>query len=366
MKRSPVILTYKYRLKDSSARKALQRHAFSVNQVWNFCVETQRKTERLWKYGAANVPWLSHYDLIKLTKGSSRDLGIHAQTIQVVCHRFTLARTMKRRSPVFRASGGTRRAFGWVPFQMQSRQIDGNSVTYYGKRYRFFGQKRRPLPATVKGGWFVEDARGRWYVCFQVEVQANRPTGVGEIGIDLGLKTLATISDGEKIVNFQHFRRYQVALATASRAGNKKRVQALHAKIANARKDQHHKATTKIARENRLIIVGDVSASKLKKTRMAKSVSDAGWSHFRTMLAYKAILHRAEFKIADERWTSQVCSRCGVISDSSPKGRSALGIREWECSGCGAVHDRDVNAAINILAVGRSAPPHADESRRAA
>lgn len=203
-------------------------------------------------------------------------------------------------------------------------------------------------------------------MCLQVDAEADQIAGSSQVGVDLGLKTLAVLSTGEKIVNLQHYRRYQDALARAQRAGNKKRVQAIHAKIVNVRKDQHHKATTKIARENRLIIVGDVSADGLAKTRMAKSVLDASWSQFRTMLAYKAKLHRAEFKIVSERWTSQMCSSCGVIPDSSPKGMGALGIRQWECSGCGAIHDRDINAAINILAVGRSAPPHADESRRAA
>lgn len=360
-----MILTYKYRLKDRSARKTLRRHAWAVNQVWNFCVETQRKTERLWKTGSANAPWLSTYDLHRLTSGSSTELGISAQSINEVCRYFTKARSQKRQSPSFRASGGSRRARGWVPFREGCRQIVGNSIVYRGKRFRFW-EGRRQLPATAKGGHFTEDARGLWHVCFHVEVEACRTTGVSEVGIDLGLKTLATLSTGEKIVNLQSYRHYQEALARAQRAGNKKRVAAIHAKIANARKDQHHKVTTKIARENRLIVVGDVSGARLAKTRMAKSVLDAGWSQFRTMLEYKARLHRAEFVIADERRTSQTCSRCGVIPDSSPKGMGALGIRQWECSGCGAVHDRDVNAAINILTVGRSAPPHADESRRAA
>ena len=95
--------------------------------------------------------------------------------------------------------------------------------------------------------------------------------------------------------------------------------------------------------------------------KMAKSVSDVGWSMFRTMLHYKASMHGATFIEADERFTSQLCSECGSIS--GPKGIAQLGIRRWECSECGASHDRDVNAARNILRAGQSTLPHADESR---
>jgi transposase len=104
-----------------------------------------------------------------------------------------------------------------------------------------------------------------------------------------------------------------------------------------------------------------VSAAKLAKTRMAKSVLDAGWTTFRNQLRYKASRHGARYIETDERWTSQTCSCCGVIPDSSPKGMGALGVRHWECSDCGATHDRDVNAALNILRVGRERPPPAVE-----
>lgn len=360
-----MILTYKYRLKDRSARKTLLRHAWAANQVWNFCVETQRKSQRLWKQGSANARWLSNYELQKLAAGSSKELGLHSKSIGEICRFFSNARDERRAAPAFRVSGGSRRSLGWVPFRSsdpRGLQIDGNSVTYLGKRYRFFGAHRRILPAVVKNGSFKQDARGRWYVCFAVDVEANRLTGGGEIGIDLGLKTLAVTSEGEEVVHLRHYRHYQEALAKAQRAGNKKRVAAIHAKIANARKDHHHKATTKIARENKLIVVGDVSVAKLRKTRMAKSVLDAGWSQFKTMLEYKAGLHRATFEVVNESWTSVSCSSCGARS--GPQGQKGLRIREWVCEVCGSVHDRDINAAKNILAL--SAQRRGDESRRAA
>lgn len=181
------------------------------------------------------------------------------------------------------------------------------------------------------------------------------------------MKTLATCSDGEKIQNPTAYRALEAKLATAQRAGKRSRAKAIHTEITNQRKDHLHKASAMLADANRLIIVGNVNAAGLAKTRMAKSVLDAGWSMFRSMLRYKASRHGATFLEVDERFTTQTCSLCGdCASNGRPKGIAGLGIREWRCSSCGASHDRDVNAARNILALGRSAAPRVDESRRVA
>jgi putative transposase len=357
-----MILSYRYRLKDRSAKKILRQHAIAVNQVWNYANAVQKRAQDRYAAGSRSK-WPSHFDLTYLTSGSSKELGIHAQTVGEVCKQFAKNRDRTKRFCKFRVSFGPKRSLGWIPFRKQSRQVDGNSVSYMGRKFRFFGLSRRPLPENAKGGAFVEDARGRWYVTFQCEVE-HKPAGAGQIGIDLGLKTLATCSDGQTVPAMQHYRRYQAALAVAQRAGNRRRVKAIHAKIANARRDQAHKATTKIARENSFIAVGNVSASQLKRTRMAKSISDAGWFTFRQQLEYKASRHQAVCVVADERFTSVTCSECGSLS--GPKGQKGLRIRHWDCSECGASHDRDVNAAKNILRVGLSNQPHADESREIA
>lgn len=346
-------LLYKYRIKGVAAMKILQQHAYACNQVWNWCVAQQRDLEARYRAGAPKRRWLSHFDLAAECRGVGRELGIHQQTVQGVCEQFAVSRDRFGRSPKFRVSGGARRSLGWVPFQKQSRQLSNNSITYLGHTFRWFGSKRRPLPESATGGCFVEDALGHWYVCFYVEVY-DLPTGAGSVGIDLGLKTLATLSDGSKVDNHRPFRSLHQKLATAQRAKNKRRARAIHAKIANKRRDHLHKESCRIARENALIAVGNVNSSKLMKTRFAKSVSDAGWSMFRNMLRYKASRHGATYMDIDERFTTQVCSSCGVIPSSSPKGMGALGIRSWECSECGSVHDRDVNAAKNILRIALS------------
>jgi len=248
-----------------------------------------------------------------------------------------------------------------VPFHPQGRQVAGNSITYLGRRFRFFGSKRRPVPEGAKGGFFVEDAKGRWWVCFHVQADCA-PASLGEVGIDLGLKALATTSDGEVIENPRHLAQYAEKLAVAQRAKNKRRAAAIHFKIGNCRRDHHHKVSTRLAREYAFIAVGDVNAKRLAKTRMAKSVLDAGWSSFRNMLRYKA----AHFVEVDERFTTQTCSSCGALPPERPRGIAGLGIRAWDCSACGASHDRDVNAALNILALGRSVAPPVEESREIA
>lgn len=352
-----MILVYKYRLKDRNASKTLTRQAWACNQVFNWCVAQHRDTLDRYQLGAAKRQWLSAFDLAKQCQGVGRELGIHQQTVQVICEQWS-----RNRSTKFRSSFGGKRALGWVPFQRQSRQVDSNSITYLGRKFRWFGNKRRPLPENAKGGAFVEDALGRWYVTFHLEAAERKVAGDGEIGIDLGLKSFATLSTGQVIENPRHLVSWAERLATAQRAGDKRRAKAIHARISNARRDFHHKLSTRLSREYALIAVGDVNAKNLAKTRMAKSVLDAGWSIFRNMLAYKA----GTFVKVDEKFTTQTCSCCGALPPERPKGIAGLGIREWECSECGASHDRDVNAARNILALGRSVTPLVEECRRAA
>ena len=130
-----MILTYKYRIKDRTARKVLRRYAVGVNQVWNYCNAVQRDIETRYRAGAPKRRWPSHFDLIRLCKGTGKELGIQQQTVGLVCAQFAQSRTKAKHSLRFRVSGGPRRSLGWVPFQRQSRRIDGNSVIYLGKRY---------------------------------------------------------------------------------------------------------------------------------------------------------------------------------------------------------------------------------------
>jgi putative transposase len=353
-----VKLSFRFRIKDATVGRHLSRHAWASNQVWNYCCSIQREAARR-RRGGSSCSWPTAFDLINLCAASSKLLGLNASTISSICRQFAVSRDAHGGCPRFRSSRGPRRSLGWVPFGGRYVQVDGDSIFYLKRRFRFW--KSQDIQGVLKAGCFTQDARGRWYVVLQCEVDTSLPTGSGEVGIDLGLKTTATLSDGTVVPALRLYRRYQDALAIQARAGNRRRVRAIYAKIANARRHQLHEASARIASANSLIVVGNVSPSKLAKTKMAKSVFDAGWTILRSQLRYKASRHGAVYLEVDERFTSQTCSACGCIPASSPKGRGALGIRRWECCGCGAVHDRDVNAATNILIAGAERRPPAAE-----
>ena len=202
-----------------------------------------------------------------------------------------------------------------------------------------------------RSGCFVEDARGRWYFCAVVDVEERQSEGQFSVGIDLGCKEAATDSTGFKLIG-REYRRLEEKLGKAQRAKKKKRVKNIHAKIKNRRQDASHKYTTKLVKDNAAIFVGNVSSQKLTKTKMAKSVLDAGWGQLKTMLEYKCAHAGVVFEEIDEAYTTQTCSSCGAKPPERPKGIAGLGIREWQCSECGVTHDRDINAAKNILALG--------------
>jgi len=326
--------------------RELERQTRQVNTVWNFCNETH-ETARRW-----DRCWPSDYDLINLTAGSSHELGLHSDTVQAICKQWAVSRDTHRKRPKWRASRGPKKALGWIPFQCaRPIKIEGDTVVFLKKRYRFWNSRK--LEGEIKSGSFAQDRRGRWYINLQCEVAEKQDCGPGEVGIDLGLKTLATLSTGEKIENQRHLSQYAEKLAIAQRAGHKDRARAISAKIANRRKHENHVVALRIVRENKLIAVGGVNASALAQTSMAKSVLDAGWSQLRGFLRYKAVRHGATYVEVNEYGSTQSCSGCGAVG--GPKGIAALGVRDWVCAECGVVHDRDVNAAINHLVSGRNA-----------
>lgn len=342
-----VILTYRYRVKDATSGKRLDAMARAVNFVWNYCGGIHNDSRRL------NRHWPSGFDLIKLTSGASKELGLHSDTVQAVCKQFAASRDKAKRRPKWRASRGPKRALGWVPFQCaRPLKIAGDIVTFLGQRYRLW--LSRPIPADIRSGSFSQDAAGRWYLNLTCEVPEDQSAGIGEVGIDLGLKDLAALSTGEKIVNPRHVRKAAAKLARAQRAGRKALARKIHRKVAAQRRHFLHVTSTRIARENALVCVGDVNSAALARTKMAKSVLDAGWSAFRSMLRYKAMRHGAVFVEANERYSTQTCSCCGSRA-GSPRGVKGLRVRSWSCDGCGVLHDRDTNAARNILRSGRNA-----------
>ncbi|MBY0241206.1 MAG: transposase [Burkholderiaceae bacterium] len=337
-------LVYRYRVK--SLTGLLNQQARRVNLVWNFCNDRQKDALRF------NRRWHTGFDLINLTTGCSKELGLHSGTINDVCQQYAKSRKQLNK-PYLRYRG--RKSLGWVPLKGRELKREGNAFRFVGNTFRVFYSRPLPEGKIVDGTNFSRDRRGNWFLNIVLEL-AEPPVrgGVQRVGIDLGLHDLATLTTGERIPAPGFYREAEPALAIAQRAHKKRRVQAIHAKTANRRQDFLHKLSTRLVGEFDHIVVGNVNAAGLAKTSMAKSVLDAGWTTLRTQLAYKAVKHGAMFQEVDERFTTQICSNCGAKPDSRPKGIADLGIREWQCSDCGVVHDRDLNAAINILRRGRA------------
>jgi putative transposase len=224
----------------------------------------------------------------------------------------------------------------------------------------------RPLPEGAKPTTVTvsRDSAGRWFVCLLCEDPSVRPLAMTctAVGIDVGLDHLFTLSTGEKIANPRHERRDRERLAKAQRELSRKakgdganrqkarqEVAKIHARIADRRRDVLHKLTTRLVRENQTLVIEDLTVRSMVKNRsMSRAISDAAWAQFRNLLEYKATWYGREVIAVDRFFpSSKLCSHCGTLQPEMP-----LGVRTWMCGSCGTVHDRDVNAAKNVLAAG--------------
>lgn len=337
--------TLQVRVKDKHA-PILRAMARDVNTVWNHINEISQKAIQ------DRHQFLSGYDLQKLVAGFAQCEGVtlRAGTPNSVCLEYATRRRQFKKSRLnWRVSNrkSPKYSLGWVPVRADTIKYQGGQIRYAGHAFSLwdsYGLKDYELRA----GSFSEDARGRWYFNVAVHVPATRTASTAALGIDLGLKTAVTASDGQTF-DGRLYRASEAKLAQAQRARKKRLVRTIHAKVKNQRKDGLHKFSTKLVKENAAIFVGDVSSTKLLKTKMAKSTQDAGWGMFKTMLEYKSHQAGIIFGVVSEAYSTQTCSQCGSIE--GPKGVAGLGVRQWQCS-CGSQNDRDVNAAKNIARAG--------------
>jgi putative transposase len=211
----------------------------------------------------------------------------------------------------------------------------------------------------------ARESDGRWYVTFMIDGDGPEPlpeTGRA-VGVDLGVKDLAVTSDGERITNPRHLERkarnlgrYQRRMArcrkgSANRARAKAKVARAHRKVGDARRDFLHRASTRLVRGNDLIVIEDLAVRNMVRNRkLARAISDCGWGEFRRQLEYKCERYGRQLVVID-RWypSSKTCSACGHLLAAL-----SLGTRTWQCPSCGIRHDRDINAAKNILAAGQA------------
>ena len=225
-----------------------------------------------------------------------------------------------------------------------------------------------PRAAKVTTVTVSKDAAGRYFVSMLCDdTVAPKPDAASRVGIDLGLTHFATLSTGEKVAAPNTFRKHEAKLAklqrrltkkqkgSARRAKAKRKVARLHAKVADARRDFLHKLSTRLINENQVIAIESLAVSNMQKNRcLAKSISDASWSEFVRQLEYKAQWYGRTL-IGIDRWypSSKRCSDCGHTVSKLP-----LSVREWVCPECGTIHDRDTNAARNVLAAGLAVSAH--------
>jgi putative transposase len=284
--RPSAIRVLRLRVKDKHAAW-LGGLAREVNMVFNYCNELSVKVfERERRF-------LSGFDFWPFLKGATRgDCALHlpVQAVQQIAEEYARRRRQYRKIRLaWRKSGGARRSLGWIPFKVRTIRYRGGQI-YFAGRWLSLWDSYGLGSFELRAGNFSEDSRGRWYlnVCVPRAPpdERNKPS-VSSI-LDRSVPSLGI----------------DLGLSTF--------------------------------------------ASALAKTRQAKSVFDAGWSAFRTMLLYKCADAGVWFAEVDEAFSTQTCSRCN--SRAGPKGRKDLGIRGWQCPVCEAIHDRNVNAAHNILA----------------
>ncbi|MEV0398752.1 RNA-guided endonuclease TnpB family protein [Actinoallomurus sp. NPDC050550] len=311
---------------------------------------------------AALTAWKKTEDLAFLSEVSSVPLQQtlrhqHAAFVNFFAGRAKYPRFKNRNSR--QSAHYTRSAFRMKDGELQLAK----TTTPLGFVWSFEGVDLAALNPTMVV--ISRDTDGRWYVTFAVDTDAPEPMEAAghAIGIDLGVKDFAVTSDGERIANRRHLERkarnlarYQRRMARRERGSMNRRkakakVARAHRKVRNARDDFLHRTSTNLVRRADVIVIEDLAVKSMVKNRMlARAISDAGWGEFRRQLEYKAERAGRALVVID-RWypSSKTCSACGhLLAELS------LSTRRWTCPGCRTRHDRDINAAKNILAAGRA------------
>ena len=366
-------LRYNYRLYPAPRqREALARAFGCARVVFNDALAARQDAH------AAGRPYLTDGELsARLTAAKATPDRAWLGEVSAVVLQQALADLNAAYRNFFASAAGTRKGPRAGPPRFRSRK-DRRQAIRFTRNARFAvtpgGKLRLPkigdiavrwsrdLPAEPSSVTVIMDAAGRYFASFVVQAAGDPlPESGVETGIDLGLTHFAVLSDGRKVASPRFLRRAERRLRKAQRNLSRKapgssnrgkaraRVARVHARVADARRDWLHKESTRIIRDSQAVYVEDLCVAGLGRTRLAKSVHDAGWSAFTAMLEYKAQRHGRTFaRTGRFEPTSQVCSACGTKDGPKP-----LGVRTWTCTACGTVHDRDVNAARNILALGR-------------
>ncbi|MFI5878834.1 RNA-guided endonuclease InsQ/TnpB family protein [Streptomyces sp. NPDC051554] len=356
---------FKYRFYPTGEQAAeLSRTFGCVRLVYNKALEERTRAwcgeQRRVSYvqsSAALTQWKKTEELAFLAEVSSVPLQQALRHLQTAFGNFFAQRAQyprfKSRKKSRASAEYTRSAFTWREGRLTLAKMAGVLDIRWS---RPLPEGSEPTTVTVS-----RDSAGRWFVSLLCEDRiAPAPATKNAVGIDAGITSLVTLSTGEKVTNPRHERRDRARLARAQRELSRKakgsanrekarrRVARVHARIADRRRDHLHKLSTRLVRENRTVVIEDLTVRNLLKNgTLARAISDASWAELRSMLEYKCAWYGRELVVID-RWfpSSKLCGACGTVAARMP-----LNVREWTCD-CGAVHDRDINAARNIKAAG--------------
>ena len=363
-----MLVRYRYRLYPTPGQQqALARVFGCARVVFNDALRTRQQAHE------AGLPHITDAELsARLTACKATPERAWLGDVSAVILQQALADLNAAYRNFFASCSGKRKGPKVAPPRFRSRKDRRQAIRFTANaRFRVLpnGKLRlpkigdvavrwsRPLPSKPSSVTVIKDPAGRYFASFVVETEPGPlPQTEPLVGIDLGLAHFAVLSDGRKIASPQFLRRAEKKLRRRQRDLSRKqkgscnrakaRVKAAraHARVADARRDFHHQLSTRLIRDNQAVAVEDLEVKGLARTRLAKSVHDAGWATFVAMLEYKARLYGREFhRIGRFEPTSQVCSACGVKDGPKP-----LHVRAWQCQGCGAWLDRDLNAAINV------------------
>ncbi|MFR9780549.1 RNA-guided endonuclease InsQ/TnpB family protein [Micromonospora sp. MS34] len=367
-------LRYNYRVNPTSTQQQALARAFGCARVvYNDGLRTRREARE------QGLPYLSDGELSKrlITEAKRTPERAWLGEVSAVVLQQALADLNAAYRNFFASLSGKRKGRAVGPPRFRSRKDNRQAIRFTANaRFKVLDNGRlrlpkigdvqvrwsRQLPAKPSSVTVIRDAAGRYFASFVVATADEPlPAAVAEVGIDLGLTHFAVLSDGTKVTApkflrraARKLRRLQQNLSRKQKgSANRKKavvkVAKAHAKVAGTRRDWQHKLSTRIIRDNQAVYVENLCVAGLARTRLAKSVYDAGWASFVGMLKYKAARAGRTFTRIDRfAPTSRTCSTCGRIDGPKP-----LNVRSWTCP-CGAMHDRDVNAAINILAAGRA------------
>lgn len=390
MTSSTVKRAYKFRFyPDEQQRDLLLRTFGCCRLVWNRMLQT--RTEAWHQEGrsigfpessAILTQWKKSLDLEFLNEVSSVPLQQTLRHLQGAFSRFWNKQNQyprfKSRKASRKSAEFTRSAFTYVGGSSSEAPVLRLAKCDQPLDVRW--SRSLPVGAEPSTVTVSQDAAGRWYVSLLVEeaVEHHDPSS-SSVGIDMGLKDLAVLNTGERIKNPRHSRKQAARLARAQRelarrqgprrgsAGvpaqrasqnylkTQRKIARIHAETADRRRDHLHKISSRIVHENQVIVIEDLQVASMsasggsRKRGLNRSIQDASWAQLRSMLEYKAPWYGRELVVID-RWfpSTQLCSSCS--RQTGPRGD--LGVRSWTCSACGISHDRDVNAAKNILAAG--------------